>query len=472
MREVERDGVVEFEATGSLLGSCPGDRAGAGRGARRAPAARPHAQAAHAADRQPVRDHRLRPAQNLVVYALQWRYDVEAIETEARDHATEICREAAREGFDVVVAFGGDGTRQRGRQRPRRLRDAADGAAGRLARTSSAACSGSPTTWSTRPSTCCAGRRLPAAPGRPGPRQRPPLRLPSRRRARRRRRERVDAPPAAEGRVRRLVLTLRRRRHLLPPLPRSSRRACASSVGRRARSRASPRSCRTRTRSPTSAAADPGLRGRRARRRHAPARRPQERHAAGAADAGTRAAVRAREDRAAPPPGREPGPSSSALRVEADRRHGPSPSRSTATTSATSASRVRRRCRARCWPLPVSRRRHAIRVEHRLDVAQAGDAVLSDCVSPTSTTNRFFTIGCADRAAGLEDVDPGLGEGSREVLEQAGSIPAVDLQLDPERGLVVSLPGDLGEPLRVACISACALGQSSRWIVMPRPSEM
>ena len=47
---------------------------------------------------------------NLVVYALQSRYSVEAIDTEKRDHATRICREAASEGYDVVVAFGGDGT--------------------------------------------------------------------------------------------------------------------------------------------------------------------------------------------------------------------------------------------------------------------------------------------------------------------------------------------------------------------------
>jgi diacylglycerol kinase family enzyme len=47
---------------------------------------------------------------HLVVYALQGRYHVEAVDTEAKDHATEICRQAAREGYDVVVAFGGDGT--------------------------------------------------------------------------------------------------------------------------------------------------------------------------------------------------------------------------------------------------------------------------------------------------------------------------------------------------------------------------
>ncbi len=47
---------------------------------------------------------------NLVVYALQARYEVEAVDTERRDHATQICREAAGEGYDLVVAFGGDGT--------------------------------------------------------------------------------------------------------------------------------------------------------------------------------------------------------------------------------------------------------------------------------------------------------------------------------------------------------------------------
>jgi diacylglycerol kinase family enzyme len=47
---------------------------------------------------------------NLVVYALRGSYHVDAIDTEGRDHATELCREAARDGYDVVVAFGGDGT--------------------------------------------------------------------------------------------------------------------------------------------------------------------------------------------------------------------------------------------------------------------------------------------------------------------------------------------------------------------------
>ncbi len=47
---------------------------------------------------------------HLVVYALRGRYEVDSVETQARGHATELCREAAQEGYDVVCAFGGDGT--------------------------------------------------------------------------------------------------------------------------------------------------------------------------------------------------------------------------------------------------------------------------------------------------------------------------------------------------------------------------
>jgi diacylglycerol kinase family enzyme len=47
---------------------------------------------------------------NLVVSALRGSYEVDAIDTERREHATELCREAADEGYDAVVAFGGDGT--------------------------------------------------------------------------------------------------------------------------------------------------------------------------------------------------------------------------------------------------------------------------------------------------------------------------------------------------------------------------
>jgi diacylglycerol kinase family enzyme len=47
---------------------------------------------------------------NLVVYALRGRYQVDAADTESRGHATQLCRDATRQGYDLVVAFGGDGT--------------------------------------------------------------------------------------------------------------------------------------------------------------------------------------------------------------------------------------------------------------------------------------------------------------------------------------------------------------------------
>src|SRR3954463_13389103 len=57
---------------------------------------------------------------NLVVYALEGRYSVEAVDTQARSHATEICREAAQEGYDLAVAFRGGRT----------VNEAANGVAG------------------------------------------------------------------------------------------------------------------------------------------------------------------------------------------------------------------------------------------------------------------------------------------------------------------------------------------------------
>lgn len=47
---------------------------------------------------------------NLVIYALQGRFEVEVEATESQDHATEIGRDARDGNYDIVVAFGGDGT--------------------------------------------------------------------------------------------------------------------------------------------------------------------------------------------------------------------------------------------------------------------------------------------------------------------------------------------------------------------------
>lgn len=47
---------------------------------------------------------------NLVIYALQGRFEVEVEATDSKDHATQIGRDAQDGGYDIVVAFGGDGT--------------------------------------------------------------------------------------------------------------------------------------------------------------------------------------------------------------------------------------------------------------------------------------------------------------------------------------------------------------------------
>src|SRR3954453_15617940 len=75
---------------------------------------------------------------SLVVYALQGRYEVHAVDTEGRDHAAVLCRRAAVEGYDVVVVFGGDGT----------VNEAANGLAGTA--TALTALPGGPTNASCR----------------------------------------------------------------------------------------------------------------------------------------------------------------------------------------------------------------------------------------------------------------------------------------------------------------------------------
>ena len=105
---------------------------------------------------------------SLVVYALQGRYEVTAVDTQAKGHAIELCREAAAAHYDVVVAFGGDGT----------VNEAANGLAG--SRTALTCLPGGsnnvvakllgspPMSWTPR-STCCTsltpGSRAPSTSG-------------------------------------------------------------------------------------------------------------------------------------------------------------------------------------------------------------------------------------------------------------------------------------------------------------------
>jgi diacylglycerol kinase family enzyme len=46
----------------------------------------------------------------VIIKALQADFKVEVADTDARDHATELARDAVERGFDAILAFGGDGT--------------------------------------------------------------------------------------------------------------------------------------------------------------------------------------------------------------------------------------------------------------------------------------------------------------------------------------------------------------------------
>src|SRR5918992_3146206 len=85
-------------------------------------------------------------------------------------------------------------------------------------------------------------------------------------------------------------------------------------------------------------------------------------------------------------------------------------------------------------------RRHPVGVEDGVDVAQPGDALLELAVVADLDHEAVLHHRVLRRAIGLEDVDPGLGEGLGEVLEQPGAVPAVDLELDAIGGAVVPSP--------------------------------
>ena len=292
---------------------------------------------------------------NLVVYALRGRYDIEAVETQRPNHATELTRQAVGEGFDVVVSFGGDGT----------LNEAANGLAGTNLPLSvlpggstNVVCRmlGHPDRRGRRDRASAAARRRPrAAPRRHGPGQRALLHLLQRRRDRRRRHALGRRPPAAEGARRRCDVHLRGAAQLLPRLPRQA--AAARGAGRRpARSPGSARSSRTRIPTPLPLHPAARVRGHRHGRRHdlrhdhAP-RVPPARRAGHPVPA-----VRAHAPAGGAPAGSEL-PAHPAARPSArSRRPRRCRSRSTATTSATAARPCTRPRPARCWSSPNQRR--------------------------------------------------------------------------------------------------------------------
>jgi diacylglycerol kinase family enzyme len=58
----------------------------------------------------PVASTMSAPLRSLVIAALHGRYEVDAIDTQARNHAIDLSLQAANDCYDVVVSFGGDGT--------------------------------------------------------------------------------------------------------------------------------------------------------------------------------------------------------------------------------------------------------------------------------------------------------------------------------------------------------------------------
>ena len=76
-------------------------------------------------------------------------------------------------------------------------------------------------------------------------------------------------------------------------------------------------------------------------------------------------------------------------------------------------------------------RSNAVRIEDRLHVAKSRQALLEGLGISNLDHELILDHRVLGRAAGAENVDPRLGKGAREILEQPGSIVCVDLQLDP-----------------------------------------
>ena len=235
VQEAEREGVVGFrsarpEAAGSA--GCAGDRVASASVSAETALERAEELAERLLpDRTPKRrmlvivnpyattvSDRLR---NLVVYALQSRYSVEAIDTEKRDHATQIMPRGRPRGLRRGGRVRRRRHRQRGRQRAGRVGDAADRAAGRVDQRLGAHARDPQRRGRRDRAPAADGRRVPALPRGPGPRGRAPLRVRLGRRPGRLGGGARGSPPAAQGEVRQPGTT--------PTPPSTSSRATTSS---------------------------------------------------------------------------------------------------------------------------------------------------------------------------------------------------------------------------------------------------
>ena len=264
MQEVERDGWSRFRSVGSLAGSCP-RKPRWSRGTRgcRAPLPERTPKRRMLRHRQPVRDDRLGPAAATSSSTRSSRATRSRRSTPRSASTQPRSPRGAREGYDVVVAFGGDGT----------VNEAANGLVGSETPLT-ALPGGSTNVWARtlgipndvvdatehlltmadefRPFRVDLGRAtaryfvFAAGVGLDASVV-----------------ERVDPPPAAQGALRRLVLRLRGGRHLHAPLPGPP----AARAGPRRRPRARGRDRDRPELRPVHVlpqAADPGRRGRRA----------------------------------------------------------------------------------------------------------------------------------------------------------------------------------------------------------------
>src|SRR5947209_20258294 len=90
-----------------------------------------------------------------------------------------------------------------------------------------------------------------------------------------------------------------------------------------------------------------------------------------------------------------------------------------------------------------------VRVEYGVDVAQAADRLIQCPGVRDLDDEAVLDHRVVHRTPRLEDVDAGLRERARHVLEQPVAVPAVDLELDSERGLGVAVPRDGREPVGI-----------------------
>ena len=165
---------------------------------------------------------------NLVVYALQGRYDVEAVDTNAQRPRHRAHPRGGEGGLRRGGGVRRRRHRERGRERAGRIGHARDLPAGRRHERLRPHARDPERRGGCHRAPAADRRRLPPAQGGHRPGQRPPLRVRLGGRPRRERGAAGGLPSAPEGALRRVLLHLRGHQQLHPPLPARTRRRCSS----------------------------------------------------------------------------------------------------------------------------------------------------------------------------------------------------------------------------------------------------